>query len=90
MAIGNTEVGNYTNKTATANIKASDGILLGFYVNSTSSGTVQFYDSSATSTATPITGVITPPIGYQFLPVAFSTGLYMVISGTINVTVVWL
>ena len=90
MSVGNTEVGTYSNKTATATIKNTDGIMLGFYVNSTSSGTIQFYDSATTTTTTPITGVITPPIGWQILPVAYSNGLYMVITGTINVTVVWL
>lgn len=91
MALGNFQVGNYSNKTSTANINAKDGCLLGFFVNSTSTGTIQFYDSATTTTTTPITGVITPAAGnYYILPVAYSNGLYAVIANTLNVTIVWL
>jgi hypothetical protein len=90
MAIGNLEVGNFTNKTASANIKSGQGAMLGFYVNSTSSGTIAFYDDVSTGTATPITGTITPSVGWNFLPVAFATGLNIVIGSTLNVTIVWL
>ncbi len=90
MAIGNLEVGNPTNITATQNIKPSDGVMLGFYVNSTTSGTLQFYNSATTTTTTPISGVITPAIGWNYFPVGFNNGLYAVIGGTLNVTIVWL
>lgn len=89
MGVGNFQVGNYTNKTASANIKSSEGSLIGFYVNSTSSGTIAFYDDAATGTTTAITGTITPAIGWYFLPVAFSKGLNAVIGSTLNVTIVW-
>lgn len=89
MGIGNFQVGNYTNKTSTANINSKDGCLLGFYVNSTSSGTIILYDSATTTTTTPISGTITPAIGWNTLPVAYSNGLYAVIGGTLNVTFVW-
>lgn len=90
MALGNLEVGNYTNKTASANIKSGQGAMLGFYVNSTTSGTIQFYDDASTGTTTPISGLITPAIGWNFFPVAFSNGLNAVIGATLNVTIVWL
>ncbi len=90
MAIGNLEVGNYTNKTSSGNIKSGQGAMLGFYVNSTSSGTIIFYDDTSTGTTTPITGTITPSAGWNFLPVAFSNGLNVVIAKTLNVTIVWL
>lgn len=90
MAIGNFQVGNYANKAASGNIKSSQGGLIGFYVNSTSSGVVQFYDDAATGTSVPITGAITPAIGWQTLPVTFSNGLNMVLnSGSINVTIAY-
>lgn len=91
MAIGNIQSGSYKNMTATANVKASDGVMLGFFVNSTTSGTLTFYDSSSTTTTTPITGTITPAAGnFYSLPVGFSNGLYCVIANTINVTIVYL
>lgn len=91
MAIGNLQVGSYANKSATANIKNTDGALLGFFVNTTSAGIIQFYDSATTTTTIPITGAITPAAGNWYpLPIAFSTGLYMVLnSGSINVTLSW-
>lgn len=77
------------NKSASGNVKSSSGQLLGFYVNSTSTGVVQFYDDAATGTATVITGAITPAIGWQNLPITFVNGLNMVLnSGSINVTLV--
>lgn len=87
MAIGNLNIGNPKNLTATANINPSNGGMLGFYVNSTTAGTIQFYDSATTTTATPLTGIITPAIGWATLPIAYTGGLYAVISGTLNVTV---
>lgn len=82
------KTGMYKNLTATANIAKASGELLGFYVNSTTSGTIQFYDSATTTTSTPITGVITPAIGWHFLPVSTVNGIYAVIGGSaLNVTV---
>lgn len=89
MPIGNAQVGIPKNVSATANLSALDGAMLGFYANSTSSGTVQFYDSATTTTTTPITGVITPAIGWNALPVTFVNGLYAVIAGSaLNITAV--
>lgn len=91
MGIGNFQVGNYTNKTATGNINAKDGCLLGFFVATTSTGTIQFYDSATTTTTIPITGVITPAAGQFYpLPVVYTNGLYAVIGGSsLNVTIAW-
>lgn len=88
MAIQNLQLGAYRNMTASANVKAVSGGLLGFYVNSTTAGTIQFYDDAATGTTTPITGTITPSVGWNALPVGFANGLYAVIGGALNVTVV--
>jgi len=82
------QTGMYKNITATGNVANSSGELLGFYVNSTTSGTIQFYDSATTGTGTPITGVITPAVGWHFLPVSTASGIYAVIGGTaLNVTI---
>lgn len=89
MAIANLEVGSYTNLTASANVKSGQGAMIGFYVNSTTSGTIRFYDDASTGTTTSITGVITPAIGMNYLPVCFSNGLNAVIANTLNVTIIW-
>lgn len=89
MAIGALQVGSYTNKTASGNIKSGQGALLGFYVNSTSSGTITLYDDAATGTTTAISGTITPAIGWHNYPVCFANGLNIVIANTLNVTLVW-
>lgn len=89
MAIGALNIGSYKNATASGNVSPRPGALLGFYVNSTSSGTVVFYDSEATATTIPITGTITPAIGWHALPVAVANGIYAVVGGTLNVTFVF-
>ena len=87
MAIGNIEVGSYRNLTASANVQSVSGAMIGFYVCSTTSGTIQFYDSATTTTTTPISGLITPAIGMNYFPICFANGLYAVIGGTLNVTI---
>jgi hypothetical protein len=83
---GSCEVGVFKNLTASANVKPNEGFLLGFYVNSTSAGTIQLYDDPSTGTTTPMSGVITPAIGFHRFPAAFATGLNVVIGSTLNVT----
>ena len=71
--------------TATGQVCATPGRLVGFYVNSTTSGTIVLYDN--TSAAAPqITGTITPAIGWHGLTGDFMTALWAVIGGTIDVT----
>jgi hypothetical protein len=92
MAIGNFEVGIPKTLPASANIKSSQGALIGFYVNSTSSGTIQLYDDAGTGTTNPIggaAGTITPVIGFSWLPITFTNGLYAVLGATINVTFIY-
>lgn len=88
MAIGNVQVGAPKNVTSSSNIMPRAGVLLGFYVNSTTSGTIALYDSASTGTTTAISGTITPAVGWHPFPVAVSAGLYAVIGATINVTFV--
>lgn len=80
------EFGAPVNKTTTANIKPIPGQLIGFHVNSTSAGTIILYDDAATGTTAPISGTITPAIGFTRFPASFANGLYAVIGGTLNVT----
>ena len=76
----------FSNITATATIKTGQGILVGMYVNSTSTGTIRFYDNTSAA-GTVIHTVITPSVGYHDLGGAnFSTGLHAVITSTLDVT----
>lgn len=81
------ETGAYKNLAATANCSVVSCKVIGFLCSTTSSGTVQLYDDTATGTSTPITAAITVVAG-QFYPVPAQTinGLYCVISGTCNIT----
>lgn len=82
----NIEAAVPANITATANVKATQGVLLGFYVNSTATGKIQLYDDAATGTTTPMSGLISPAIGFHRFPAGFANGLYVVITNTLNVT----
>ena len=76
----------YKNITASGLIKTGFGRLKGMYVNSTTGGTIKFWDQ--TSAAVPaINNTITPAIGYHNLgDVDFNTGLYATIANTLDVT----
>lgn len=79
----------YTNLTASALVKTGAGTLKGMYVNSTTAGTIKFWDQ--TSAAVPvINNTITPAVGYHALgDVAFTNGLYATIGGVLDVTLHW-
>lgn len=74
------------NLTASGEILSAPGVLKGFFVNSTSSGTVRIADSTG-SGAGYLGGVITPAAGqfYQY-PAMVSNGCYITVTGTIDVT----
>lgn len=75
-----------TNMTASAVVRTGTGILVGMYVNSTSTGTIKLWDNTAAS-GTVLNNTITPAIGYHSLGNAiFSTGLYATIANTLDVT----
>ena len=83
-----TQGGGYKNRTDTGVVSANAGTLLGFYVNSTSSGTLVLKDGTA-SAGTAISGTITPAIGWHTYPASFATGLYATIANTLNVTFIF-
>jgi hypothetical protein len=79
-------VKSYVNLTASGVVLPSRGRLAGFYVNSTTSGTIVFWDNTAAS-GTQISGTITPAAGlFHPFPVDVLNGLYAQIGGTLNVT----
>jgi hypothetical protein len=77
----NAEVGSPRNITGTTTVKAVSGQILGFYVNSTTGGTLVLGDG-----ATAMSGTITPAIGFHRFPAAFQTSLVATIANTLNVT----
>jgi len=84
------EAATYTNITASTLIRTGAGILVGMYVNSTSTGTIKFWDNTSAAT-TVINNTITPAIGWHNLGnAAFTTGLYATIASTLDVTIYWI
>lgn len=80
------EHNSYRNLTASALVKTGSGVLIGMYVNSTTAGTIRFYDNTSAA-GTVINNVITPAVGYHPLGGAnFTVGCYATIGGTLDVT----
>lgn len=80
------EFGSAVNISATADIgvAGADLVLLGFYVNSTTAGTLVLKRGGASGTA--ISGTITPAIGFHRFPASCPAGLNATVGGTLNVT----
>ena len=82
--------GGYANITATTQVSNRAVTLLTVNCATTTSGTYQVYDSAAAATTTPVTGVITPAAGSSMVfNATVGSGLYIVITGTLNLTVVF-
>lgn len=71
------------NLAATGQVIAVPGILLGFYVNSTTAGTIIIYDALTASNA--ISGTITPALGWNEFPSIHEVGIFVTIA-TLNAT----
>lgn len=65
---------------------ALPGAILGFYVNSTTGGTIVLASNNGGAAGTAFTGTITPAIGWNFFPVLSAGGIYATIGGTLSVT----
>jgi hypothetical protein len=82
------QAGTPINLTGTASISVASGNLLGFYVNSTTSGTIVFRSgSNGTSAGTAISGTITPAIGFHRFPAYCPSGAHATIANTLDVTI---
>lgn len=82
----NNQANQFVNLTASALVKTGFGVLVGMYVNSTTAGTIKFWDNTGAS-GTVINNTITPAVGYHPLGLAnFRTGLFATIGGTLDVT----
>ncbi len=78
------ESGTPVNLTGTAVVSVASGTLLGFYVNSTTSGTIVLRVGGASGAV--ICGTITPAIGWNRYPAYCPGGLHATIGGTLDVT----
>lgn len=83
--------GLYTNRSASALLVTGTGNLQGVVVNSHSSGTLKFWDS-LTAANTIIFNTITLAAAERWIPLfgaKFTTGCYLTIGGTADVTVIY-
>lgn len=80
------EAGIAINLTGTGNVGAAleDMILLGFYVNNTTGGTLVLRRGGSGGTV--MTGTITPAIGFHRFPASCASGLHATIANTLDVT----
>ncbi len=62
-------------------VSIARGNLLGFYVNSTSSGTIVIYNGQTAAGGTAISGTITPAIGYHRFPAYCPAGCFIAVTG---------
>lgn len=77
----NANVGAPVRLTATGTVKSGgSGRIIGFYVASTTSGTLVLRDGGASGTQ--ISGTITPAAGWHSWPGSFVTDLHATIAGT--------
>lgn len=80
--------GTPVNLTATASLRTTNCRIIGFYVNSTSSGTLVFRSGAqGSSSGAAISGTITPAIGYHPFPAECPDGAHVTVGATINVTI---
>ena len=79
------EAGDVVNLTGTAVVTTHDCELLGFYVNSTTTGTIVFRRGGASGTV--LNGAITPAIGFHRFPAACPGGAHATIANTMDVTI---
>lgn len=70
--------------TATGTLNSGMGRLIGFYVASTTTGTIVLRDGGASGTQ--ISGTITPAAGWHAFPATYATDLHVTIANTIDVT----
>ncbi len=84
MSVLTVEQGMPKNISSTAAVTTYACQLIGFYINSTSSGTLVLRDGGASGTA--ISGTITPAIGFHQFPAEIGRSLHATIANTLDVT----
>lgn len=84
------QYGLYANLSASGLVKTGAGVVLGIVINSQSSGTVKLWDNTSAATTT-ICNTITLATTDRYIPIGakFTTGLFVTIGGTADVTVIY-
>lgn len=83
--------GLFSNLSASALIKTGTGNLQGVVINSHTNGTLKFWDS-LTAANTIIFNTVTLAVGERWIPLfgaKFTTGCFLTIGGTADVTVIY-
>lgn len=81
------EAGRPVNITATGTVCAGSCVLIGFYVNNTTAGTLVLRTgANGTSSGTAIGGTITPAIGFNDYHAICPGGLHATVGGAIDAT----
>ena len=75
--------------TSTSNLIQGDGQLLGFFVATSSSGTIKIYDSAAQSGTVMLNTTGTLAVGWYPLPANFATGISITVGGTLTGTFIY-
>lgn len=75
------ESGVPINFTSDQIVSKARGTLLGFYVNSTSSGTIVIYNDQSAVSANALSGTITPAIGFHRFPAYCPNGCFIAVTG---------
>ena len=84
------QTGGYKQISATGNVSPIACKLLGIFVSTATAGTIQVYDSATNTTTAPITGAVAAVGGsWLTIPCATEAGIYVVITGTVDATVVF-
>lgn len=79
----------YKRITASGVVLGSPGRLAGFFVCSSTSGTITLYDNATTNSGTQITGTTgSLSIGWYPLTVDVVNGIYCTVGGTLDITFV--
>lgn len=78
------QAGTPVNLSSSGAISLQAGTMIGYHVNSTTSGTMVIRNGGASGTA--VTGTITPVPGFQAFPAYFTNGAYVTLANTIDVT----
>lgn len=86
MATLTLEITTPVNVTSTGNVgpAGTDVSVMGWYVNSTSAGTLVLRKGGSGGTV--LCGTITPAIGFHRFPAACPGGLHATVGGTLDVT----
>lgn len=87
----NMETNTYKNMTASALVKTGFGVVSAIIINSHTSGTIKLWDS-LTATGNVICNTITLAAGERTIDlekINFTTGLFVTIGGTADITVVY-